>query len=337
MSGVRVKSGAFALALVACFVLTSGVRAGADTPTTEEVANVLAKAAPENPQDLLIIQNHVKQVLAKTVPCTIGLRIGGSSGSGVIVSKDGLVLTAGHVSGDPGRECQILMPDGKKYKGKTLGRNAFIDSGMIQITDKGEFPFAELATSADLKKGQWCIAIGHPKGYQTGRSPVVRVGRVLFVNNDKEKGFVRTDCVLVGGDSGGPLFDMDGKIIGIHSRIGPFITFNIHVPADTYRDHWDALAKGQVIQPVQLAYLGVKPDPDAKEFKVINVVADSPAAKAGVKIDDIITMIDGQKISTRDDMEKALKNKKPGNQVALNILRGEETLTLKLTLGKRPG
>ena len=304
---------------------------------SEDLNKVLAKTTPESIADLTLIQDHVKKVLEKTIPSTVGIRMGGSSGSGVIISKDGYVLTAGHVSGKPNQECQIIMPDGKKLKGKSLGRYSRIDSGLIKITDPGDYPFVEMGKSAELKKGNWCIAIGHPKGYMNGRSPVVRVGRVLFVNTDKNDGFVRTDCTLVGGDSGGPLFDFEGKVIGIHSRIGPFITFNVHVPIDTYEQTWDALVKGEEIGPAQSAYLGIRPDPDAKDLKILSVVPDSPAEKAGLKVNDVITKVDGQPVASAADLEKILKGKRPDNVVAIDILRGEETQSLKIKLSKRPG
>src|SRR5207245_204744 len=124
-----------------------------------------------------------------------------------------------------------------------------------------------------------CMAIGHPGGYQKGRNPVVRLGRI----QTNSKTFVQTDCVLVGGDSGGPLFDMHGKVIGIHSRIGNLITANIHVPVDTYRETWDRLAKGDEWGPFSGkqsdAYMGLGLDPESKNCKVVEVNPDSPAAK----------------------------------------------------------
>lgn len=201
----------------------------------------LDKVAPENIAELRAIEKHVQEVLKKITPCVVGVRVGAGQGSGVIVSEDGLVLTAGHVSGQPGRNCVVILPNGKTLKAKTLGRNSGIDSGMVKITQEGKYPFIELGNSAALKRGQWVLALGHPGGFRPNRTPVVRLGRVLFNN----RALVRTDCTLVGGDSGGPLFDMNGKVVGIHSRIGgSSITENIHVPVDTYRATWDRLAKG---------------------------------------------------------------------------------------------
>src|SRR5262249_25394639 len=178
-------------------------------------------------------------------PAVVGIQIGGASGSGVIVSEDGYILTAGHVSGKPDTECEIIFPDGKRVKGKSLGVNRSIDSGMIKITEKGKWPFAEMSRGPKPEKGQWVVSLGHPNGFISGRTPVLRLGRVL----NSTDSLVQTDCTLVGGDSGGPLFDLDGKVIGIHSRIGPTITFNIHVPIATYNETWDDLVASKTISP----------------------------------------------------------------------------------------
>lgn len=327
--------------VVAVSLFVSRVQAAPES-IPAPLPRVFDKAVPESVKDLKDIEQHVKKLLDKVIPATVGLRIGGASGSGVIIDKEGHVLTAGHVSGKPDQEVQILLHDGKKLKGKTLGGNRGIDSGMLKITDKADFPFVDMAAAGELKKGNWCIAIGHPNGFQTGRAPVVRLGRILEIN----KGFLRTDCTLVGGDSGGPLFDMHGKVIGIHSRIGGLITANIHVPIDTYHETWDKLAGGEIwgdtlFGPKKArtdgAYLGVRPDPNAKECKVQIVNPDSPAGKAGLMADDVIVSIDGKKIANESEFNNVLRTKQPGNMIALEIRRGDEMLNLKVTLSKRPG
>ncbi|MCI0682116.1 MAG: S1C family serine protease [Gemmataceae bacterium] len=328
--------------LVAVSLLLAPVQAAAES-IPGPLPKVFDKAVPESVKDLRDIEQHVKKLLDKIVPATVGLRIGASSGSGVIIDKEGHILTAGHVSGRPDQDVQILLHDGKtRLKGKTLGGKRDIDSGLIKITDKGEFPFVDMAVSADLKKGNWCIAIGHPNGYQPGRPPVVRLGRILEVNPK----FLRTDCTLVGGDSGGPLFDMHGKVIGIHSRIGGLITANIHVPVDTYRDTWDKLVAGEIWgdtlfgkkkKPRDEPYLGIRTDPNAKECRVQLVSPDSPAGKAGLMPEDVIVGIDGKKVGTPNDYDNVLRTKRPGNTIALEIRRGAKLLNLTVTLSKRPG
>ncbi len=302
------------------------------TPVRAEAPPALDKPVPQTVQDLRVIQDQVKKVVAKALPCTVAIRIGNAAGSGVLVSEDGLILTAGHISGEADRTVTVILSDGRRLKGKTLGSNQGIDSGMIRITDKGEWPFIEMGDSAKIKKGQWCIALGHPDGYKPGRTPVVRLGRVLY----RSGRMIRTSCPLVGGDSGGPLFDLDGKVIGIHSRIGEGITFNIHVPADTYRDTWDRLVKGEVWggrsnEP----YIGVVLNADAKECRIAEVEKDSPAAKAGLRPDDVVVRFDKKKVADLEDLLTLIRKHKPGDEVPLEVRRGKEVLNLKVVVGKR--
>lgn len=302
------------------------------------VPAAFSKRVPETIEDLKEIEAHVKALTKKVMPATVGIRIGAASGSGVIIDAEGHVLTAGHVSGEPNKDCTLILPDGRKLKGKTLGANRGIDSGMILITDKGPFPHVDMAKSSTLKRGDWCLAVGHPGGFQTGRTPVVRLGRILE-NNPK---YVRTDCTLVGGDSGGPLFDMNGKVIAIHSRIGDKITANIHVPVDTYHETFDRLAAAEIWGPNLFggqsdAYLGVQIDPESKAACKVQVVApESPAAKSGLKVDDLIVKIEGQQVASPDDFLKLLRRHRPGNTVNIDVRRGDEMLQVRVVLGKRP-
>jgi serine protease Do len=332
---------------MAWLLLTLGLSASppwaaAEDPKTAEVKPLhvaLEKLAPESLEDLKAIQAQVQEVVQKVLPCTVGVRVGSAMGSGVIIREDGYVLTAGHVSGPPDREVTVILSDGRRIKGKTLGANRGIDSGLIKITAEGKWPFAEMGKSADLKKGQWCVATGHPGGYKPSRPPVVRLGRVLGVTDR----LVQTDCTLVGGDSGGPLFDMQGRVIGIHSRIGGPIIANIHVPVDTYHTTWDRLAKAEIWgsqiggRGPNGAYLGFQVNGESKDCRVSEVASGAPAEKAGFKVDDVITQFDGQKITNSEDLVSRIRWKRPGDEIAVEVLRGEEVVTLKLVIGRRGG
>jgi len=152
---------------------------------------------------------------------------------------------------------------------------------------------------------------------------------------------VTTDCSLVGGDSGGPLFDMAGKVIGIHSRIGPTITSNVHVPINTYIDQWDRLANGDEVgsgasSAVTInAYFGVTRDEDAKDCKLARVTEGSPADKGGLKAGDVITKFDGKDVKNYDEMLGVLAKKKAGDEVEIVVKRDAEVKTLKVKLDKR--
>jgi serine protease Do len=306
---------------------------------------------PEGVEELKALQDRVKTVVDKTSPSTVAILIGFGAGSGVIVNEDGLVLTAAHViAGDTklgkkgldyeaGKSCTIVMPDGTRVKGKTLGINDRMDSGMVQITDKGpnngKWPFTPIAKSADLKKGQWVVSLGHPGGPKSGRAPVARLGRIE--NNTKDT--VRSNCTLVGGDSGGPLFDLDGRVVGIHSRIGFTLAQNIHVPTDQFSNDWDKLVAGEVVgrEPkASNAVVGIVfPDDENDDAWIAEVDEEGPAAKAGIRPGDTITKFGADRVKTVKQFRELMVSKNPGDVVKITVRRVTETITFTVTLGKR--
>lgn len=328
-------------ASLAVLLLVSASQAFSDDPVKAELAkwDVVRTTAPESIEELKALQATVKKVVEKTTAATVGVQIGLGAGSGVIVTEDGLVLTAAHVSGEPGKACTLILHDGTRVKGKTLGTNDGLDSGMIQITDKGpnkdgKWPFIPVGKSADLKKGQWLVALGHPGGWKKDRAPVARLGQV----QENAKTYVRSSCTLVGGDSGGPLFDLEGNVVGIHSRIGYTLASNMHVPADGFKNEWDRLVKGeQVGKPTRPAgaVIGVEFEPESSEPRLKQVYEDGPAESAGLKAGDIITEFDGKEVSTADDVRAILRKKKPGDIVIVTVKRGTRTVEKSITLGKR--
>lgn len=199
-----------------------------------------ASATPKNLDELLRIQRQVEAIAARALPATVGVRVGTSQGSGVIVSPDGYVLTAGHVIGKPGQAATVILADGLSVTAKTLGVYTTIDAGLLKIDGEGPWPSLPRGLSRDVTAGTWCVAVGHPLGYQEGRPPVVRLGRVMRIQDNQ----IQTDCPLVAGDSGGPLLDLEGKVIGVHSRIGGSTEMNYHIPIDIYAGCWDRLARG---------------------------------------------------------------------------------------------
>ena len=285
---------------------------------------------PSDVDDLKAMQTHIQKLSHRAISCTVAVRMRGAMGSAVIVSPDGYVLCAGHVIGKPGREITIIMHDGRELKGETLGANYGIDSGLIKITTPGTWPYAELGRSSRVKQGAWCLATGHPGGFQENRSPPLRLGRVL----SKERKALMTDCPLVGGDSGGPLFDMQGKVIGIHSRIADDLRVNLHVPVDTYRDTWDRLLASEAWGGVRPGgpVIGVIHDDTVEEARIAVILPDSPAEDAGVQKGDVITSFSGQAITTFRELANAIAEKEPGDRIRIELRRDDKTLELELVL-----
>jgi serine protease Do len=191
----------------------------------------------------------------------------------------------------------------------------------------------EMGKSKDLGYGTWCLAVGHPGGYQKDRGLVVRLGRVLLTKDDA----ITTDCTLVGGDSGGPLFDMHGKVIGINSRIAGPITANLHVPVDAFHEDWPRLVKSDAWGhlPGQGPVLGVRRVEGVDVAKVAKVIADSPAEKAGLKEGDVVIRFGDKEITDFSSLKEAVDDHNPGDKVTAKVKRGEEELEVTVTLGRQ--
>jgi len=313
---------------------------------------------PEDLKELKSLQETVKAVVDKCTPTTVAVLYGPSAGSGVIVSEDGLVLTAAHVIRDydkpkkgalegrplpfeSGKKVRIRLADETYVNAKTLGINADMDSGMVQITDKppkgGKWPFVPIAKSKDVEKGQWVVSLGHPNGPKDGRPPVARLGRV----ENSTKSVLRTNCTLVGGDSGGPLFDLNGNLIGIHSRIGPSLAYNMHVPTDQYKNDWDKMLAGEWVDKPAAAktstpVIGVVfPDDEEDDAWLREVEEGGPGGKAGLKAGDTITKFNDSVVKSVKQFRKLMEGSKPGDRVKMTVRRGTEILTMTVTLGKR--
>lgn len=302
-----------------------------------------AREAARNLQDLVKLESKVESVSSKVMPATVALlsERTGSSGSGVITTADGLILTAAHVV-QGADQLLVVFPDGKQVQGKVLGANYSKDIAMVKITDAGKWPFVEMGASKPLEAGDWVIALGHSAGFDASRPPPVRFGRVISKGPGN---FLTTDCTLIGGDSGGPLFDLDGKIIGIHSSIGQSLTNNNHAGIDGFRDDWDKLAAGETwgelsMNPfanpeMPVLGIGMAMMRGVKGVIVGSVVPGSPAAAAGVRTGDVVRSLDGSAVGDGRELLQILAKRQPGDQVKLGVRRDRDDLEVTVTLKRR--
>lgn len=196
---------------------------------------------PGSVSELAGMQAHVMALVRRVTPSVVAVRVGGSTGSGVVISADGLVLTAAHVAATPGRPVRFFFPDGSTVRGRTLGTNHGMDAGLARIEEEGDWPWVPVAEAGSGVLGEWVLGLGHPGGFDPDRSMVVRLGRVIR----RTAMALQTDSTLSGGDSGGPLFDMHGRVVGIHSRISHSTAENYHVPIDAYLQDWVRLTRGE--------------------------------------------------------------------------------------------
>lgn len=304
--------------------------------------SVLRGDEPKNKLELIALQNQQAKVAEKINAVTVNLQHGSTQGSGVIITGDGYILTAAHVAGRPKQRLNIILQDGTRIEGETMGVNRNMDAGLVLITKPARdskldpWPHATIGISSDLKKGQWCLATGHPGGWTPDRPAVLRVGRLLkFLPST-----LITDCALIGGDSGGPLFNLNGELIGIHSRIGVDVDDNMHVPVDVFAESWDRLVKHEAwgTLPGFKPAIGVRgaTDPESSDVcKIALVDAGGPADKAGIRAGDIILKFDSLTVQNFDNLKEAVDSVTPGEQVVVELQRDGLIKSLRLIVGVR--
>ena len=321
------------LSLAVLPILAQGPDAGAEFELAPNVKNF---------KELQKLDRQIVDMSKRAQPATVCLvsMDGRGSGSGVVVSEDGLILTAAHVTSSMPNGVIVIFPDGTRKAGEILGADYDRDASMVQITDEGKYPFVLTGQSNGLQRNQWTVALGHSGGFDPTRKPPVRLGRVL-ANTD----FVVTDTAVVGGDSGGPLFDVEGRVIGIHSNIGMTLSENRHVPIQVYLSQWEKLKEGKTSgrrfnsnpQPVQSPdrpMLGVKLGAGEGGVLVTEVVPNSPAEKAGLKGGDLIIKVNGKEVSEPDGLIRLVGEFKAGDEISFVFRRNGAEKSGKATLIK---
>ncbi len=295
-----------------------------------------AGTVPKSLAQLRLLEQQFGKISEAAKLCTVSIKIGQSQGCGVIIDGGGRVLTAPHVAMRPNKPATVILANGRQLKAMTLGLNKNVDAGMLQISpgqnEGAEWPHATLGDSSKLARGMWCIATGHPSGFDQTRGVVTRVGRIARVNRSA----LRTDCALIGGDSGGPLFDLSGNLIAIHSRIGNDVEENLHIPIDNYRNSWERLVAGDSwgTLPGFRPVLGVQGNSRVEEA-VIDVVRPSSAAKkAGIREGDIIKEFGDRKITDFQSLKAAVAETMPGENVRVRGQRDGRPVFFRVVIGR---
>ncbi len=303
------------------------------------LGRILKGSEPRNQADWISLEKQQTKVAEKVNLVTVNLQHGTTQGSGVIITGEGYILTAAHVAGRPNQTIRITLHDGTRVEGVTMGVNRDMDAGLVRITKVRDtavdpWPHASLGASSNLQEGQWVIATGHPGGWMPDRPAVVRIGRLL----KKIPSTLVTDCSLIGGDSGGPLFDLEGKLIGIHSRIGVEVDDNMHVPVDVFDESWTRLVRNEAwgslpgFKPA-IGVRGASDEESEKSCKISRVEPKGPADKAGIRAGDVVLKFDGQPVQNFDELKSAVESVTPGEQVTVEIQRDGKRLSLRLIVG----
>jgi serine protease Do len=277
-----------------------------------------------------------------------------SLGSGFIVSADGYVVTNNHVIQPDGsaelEEVTVTMPDGTEYPAEVVGSDAASDLAVLKISRGEAFPFVHFGNSKDARVGDWVIAIGNPFGL----GGTVTSGIVSAVYRATQSGgaydrYIQTDASINRGNSGGPLFDMQGNVIGINNAIfsptGGSVGIGFAIPAETAAPIVDKLISGEEILR---GYLGVRIQPmnddlaealglpeNRGEF-IQSVQPGEPAEVAGLQAGDVVLRVDGKEVTPDQTLSFIVANIEPGKRINLEIVRDSERRTLPVTVGRRP-
>ncbi|MGB3710357.1 MAG: Do family serine endopeptidase [Erythrobacter sp.] len=277
-----------------------------------------------------------------------------SLGSGFIISADGFVVTNNHVVAPNNRatleEITVTMPDGREYEAELVGADPASDLAVLKITSNDTFPFVRFGDSSQARVGDWVVAIGNPFGL----GGTVTSGIVSAVYRNTGQGgaydrYIQTDASINRGNSGGPLFDMQGNVIGINNAIfspsGGSVGIGFAIPAEIAAPIVEQLREGNEIERGFLG-IGLQPvDDDLADALgleqnrgeiIQNVQDDSAADQAGLRAGDVIVSVNGQAVTSDQTVSYLVANIPPGDTIPITILREGERLGVNATLGRRP-
>jgi serine protease Do len=268
-----------------------------------------------------------------------------AGGSGVIISADGEILTNFHVvDGLRGGEVslQVKTADGKTYPAKVVQKDKELDIALIKI-EATHLPFASLGDSDAMKVGEWVVAIGNPLGLEHTVTQGIISAKGRKLGGAGLESFLQTDAAINRGNSGGPLLNLRGEVIGINTAINPEgQNLGFAVPINMVKRILPDLRAGKT---VSRGYLGISPvelDEDfqktlgVKEGVVVgDVQRDKPAFKGGVQRLDVITRVDGEKVLTPENLVAVISNHRAGDKVKISVVRDGKPIELSIVLGDR--
>lgn len=272
--------------------------------------------------------------------------LGTSQGSGFLISADGYVVTNNHVV-ENGTEVSVAFDDGRSLKARIVGTDPKTDLALLQIEEKGSYPFVTFATKSP-RVGDWVLAVGNPFGLGGTVTKGIVSARGRDIGAGPYDDYLQIDAAVNRGNSGGPTFDMAGNVVGINTAIvspsGGSVGIAFAVSAEAARGVIaDLKSKGSVSR----GYIGVSIQPvtpeiaEALEMKITNgalvadIVRDGPAAKAGVKRGDVITGLNGEGVKDGRDLSRRIATITPGQRFLLNIRRGGREEKINVEAGRQ--
>lgn len=274
-------------------------------------------------------------------------RMVSSLGSGFIVDgKDGIIVTNNHVI-DGAEEIQVNLHDGSKLKAELLGKDTKTDIAILKVTPKTPLKAVKFGSSAAIRVGDWVMAIGNPFGLGGSVTLGIISAKARNINSGPYDDYLQTDASINKGNSGGPLFNMDGEVVGVNTAIisptGGSIGIGFAVPADTVAPVVQQLRQ---YHEVRRGWLGVKIQsvseeiatalgiPESSGALVAAITPDGPAAKGGVKAGDVIMRFDSEDVNSMRSLPRLVARAPIDKTVPVEVLRKGERKTLQVTVGR---
>ncbi len=323
----------------------------------KQISNNLPKIRQQNPfSDMFGDDDLFEQLLGRRSNVIPEQR---ASGSGVLISDDGYIVTNNHVVAGAD-EVTVTLSNKKVYTAKVIGTDAAYDLAVVKI-DASHLPYLIYGNSDDAKIGQWVLAIGYPLNLETTVTAgiISAKSRSLGLNRDRSgtpgiESFIQTDAAVNMGNSGGALVNTDGKVIGINSAIasptGYYSGYSYAIPVNIVKKVVDDIIK---FGTVQRAYIGIQYAPasdmsdeekkqqgipvDAYGIYTTDVPKDGGAYAAGIRRGDIITKVNGVGVSSGAEMQEQVSRYKPGDKVTVTLMRDAKEMTVNVQLKNKAG
>ena len=329
------KFNKFSLYSSKSFITRAVERTGPSVVTIDTQRYVKTKKFSRNSQ--LFLDPYFERFFGLDLPNETRGRIEQNQGSGFIFAE-GLVITNAHVVN---RSDKVIvgLKNGKKLKAKVIGQDLFTDLAVLKIEGKGPWPVAKLGDSTKIKVGDWAIAVGNPFGLEN----TVTLGIISNLKRnvaqlgiyDKKLELIQTDAAINPGNSGGPLLNSEGEVIGINTliRSGPGAGLSFAIPINKAKDIAYQLVKNRkVIHPmIGISLIDEINFETSNTVKVGYVVPNSPAAKSGFKVNDIIIKVDNQDIKTASDVINQISKNGINKQINIQLKRKNKFIWLKVT------
>ncbi|MBI3810153.1 MAG: Do family serine endopeptidase [Nitrospirae bacterium] len=323
------------------------------SPAAEELSGL--RLLEEIQSVLVTLADRVKPAVVNIAPVSASVKSGETprdrgpnnpgTGSGVIVDKEGLIVTNNHVVGDA-KEVEVRLSDKTKFVGQVIGRDPDTDIAIVKITPTADLPTVPFGDSSKVRVGQWVMAVGNP--FSLDRT--VTLGVVSGLERDavrlsRYEAFIQTDASINPGNSGGPLFNIKGEVIGINTAIINYAQgIGFAIPSNMVQQVVGQLrSRGKVIRGwlgvgIQevTADLAAKFSIKENDGVLVNdVFENEPAARAGLKPGDIIAKVDGRRVETPAGLSRAVAGLTPGTKIELDVIRNGERRTVTVDLGER--